>query len=167
LIYSHSRQDIELLPDDPTEWRNFIGYVIHDVSRVRFLYFDAYFKQYGYNRGHWWTLGNIQNRGKDGISQSELARIMNVKKAMMGAMIDQLEEAGLVTREMDRKDRRIKKILVTEKGREVAFEIMNLVKIMAPSFNAGISDEDIDTTMRTLLQMRANILAAELPRNPG
>jgi DNA-binding MarR family transcriptional regulator len=149
------------MPGDPERRRALVGYLVHDVSRLRAGYFDALFKQRGYNRVHWWTLGNIHTRGKSGISQGELARIMNVKKAMMGAMIDQLEQAGLVQRETDPVDRRVKKIMVTPKGEKLSQDLMEVVNEMAPRFNAGISDEDLDTTIRTLLRMRSNILAEE------
>lgn len=157
----------EFLSDDIDERRSLVGYLIHDVSRLRTRYFDALFKRRGYNRVHWWTLGNIHTRGKNGISQGELGKIMNVKKAMMGAMIDQLEQAGLVQRETDAGDRRVKNIIVTPKGDKLSIDLMNVVKEVAPRFNAGISEEEIDTTIRTLLKMRANILAQEKSRDAG
>ena len=143
----------------PADRRAHVGYLVHDVSRLRMRHFDALYKQRGFNRVHWWTLGNIYLRGKDGISQGDLGRLMYVKKAMMGAMIDQLEQAGLVERHQDAEDRRVKKIMVTDKGREMAEHLMQMVRDATPRFHAGIPDEDLDTTIRTLLRMRANILA--------
>lgn len=151
----------EFLSRDPDERRSFVGYLIHDVSRLRIRYFEVLYKKRGYNRVHWWTLGNIHTRGKSGITQGDLGKLMNVKKALMGTMIDNLEDAGLVERKIAPDDRRVKNIVVTPKGDELATHLMDMVKEITPKFNAGISKRDIDITMRTLLRMRQNIQEEE------
>jgi MarR family transcriptional regulator for hemolysin len=136
-----------------------LGYLIHDVSRLRFRFFDRLYRNRGFTRSQWWTLGNISLQGKDGVSQGELARTMDVKKAMMGAMIDQLEEAGLVRREAGSEDRRVKAIKMTEAGQALSQEMFGHVKNATPRFHDQISDEDLAITLRTLKKIRSNIRA--------
>lgn len=137
-----------------------IGYLIHDVSRLRLRYFDTVFKASGLTRIHWWTVGNIARLGIDGICQGELAKLIDVKKAMMGAMIDRLEGAGLVQRLSQKEDRRIKRIKLTDKGEAFSDDLFHKVKAMTPKFNKSISPRDLEITMRTLETMRANIRLA-------
>lgn len=136
-----------------------LGYLIHDVSRRRFRFFDRIYRNRGFTRSQWWTLGNISLQGKDGVSQGELARTMDVKKAMMGAMIDQLEEAGLVRRVAGKEDRRVKKIRITEAGQALSQEMFEHVKDATPRFHDQISEEDLAITLRTLKKIRSNIRA--------
>jgi DNA-binding MarR family transcriptional regulator len=55
----------------------------------------------------------------DGQSQHALAERLGVPPSRMVAVVDRLEEAGLVERRPDPADRRIRAVHLTEKGREV------------------------------------------------
>ena len=142
--------------NDIEERRHLVGFLIHDVSRMRMRYFDTVFKAMGFTRIHWWTLGNIRRIAGDGISQGELAKVMGVKKAMMGIMMDQLEDAGLVQRVSEPNDRRIRIIKITERGAAFSDNLMQTVRDMSPQFNKNISVKDLDITVRTLEKMTAN-----------
>ncbi len=137
----------------------FIGYLIHDVSRLRLRYFNAIFKDKGLTKNNWWTLANVHVQGKDGISQGELGTIMGVKKAMMGTIIDQLESSGHVRRTADKYDRRIRTIRTTAKGRALAEHLFDIVKSASPRFQDEISEEDLAITVKTLARMQENALA--------
>ena len=146
--------------NDIEERRHLIGFLIHDVSRMRMRYFDTVFKAMEFTRIHWWTLGNIRRMAGDGISQGELAKVMGVKKAMMGIMMDQLEDAGLIQRISEPNDRRIRIIKITERGEALSDSLMQTVRDMSPQFNKNISAKDLDVTVRTLEAMRANVRQA-------
>lgn len=53
------------------------------------------------------------------VSLAELAAAEQVRPPTMTRLVDRLVEEGLVTREPDRKDRRMVRIAVTEKGRRL------------------------------------------------
>lgn len=137
----------------------YIGYLIHDVSRLRLRYFDAIFKDRGLTRNNWWTLANIHAQGKKGISQGDLGRLMGVKKAMMGTIIDQLEESGHVKRTPSRHDRRVRTIKETAKGHALAEKMFDVVKGAGPRFQEEVSSADFEATVRTLARIQRNALA--------
>lgn len=137
----------------------YIGYLIHDVSRLRLRYFDAIFKNRGLTRNHWWTLANIHAQGAKGISQGDLGKLMGVKKAMMGNIIDQLESSGHVKRSPNRRDRRVRTIKETAKGQALSESMFDIVKGAAPKFHHEISEEDLATTVRTLARIQRNAIA--------
>ena len=55
----------------------------------------------------------------DGMSQKEMARALNLSPATMTVTLKRMEKAGLVLREMDEHDKRILRVHLSEKGREM------------------------------------------------
>jgi DNA-binding MarR family transcriptional regulator len=58
----------------------------------------------------------FQAIGPDGITAAELGRRLGVSKQAAGKTIDSLEQLGYVRREQDRRDRRQKIVVLTERG---------------------------------------------------
>lgn len=56
---------------------------------------------------------------EDGIIQQQLAAMLGRDRASVTRMADILEEDGIITRILDKNDRRIKLIYLTKKGREL------------------------------------------------
>jgi len=72
----------------------------------------------------------------DGISMGEMARGIGCDPSYITALVDDLAEHGLATREPDPIDRRVKIIVLTEKGRSLAEEINADLSVPPASFNA-------------------------------
>src|SRR6201984_586039 len=96
------------LPD----WDLRLGYLIHDVSRLRRMMFDRALAPLGITRSQWWVLAFISR--KDGLPQTQLANELDVGKVALGALIDRLESAGFVARHADPNDRRVKRVYLTQ-----------------------------------------------------
>src|SRR5580700_4170733 len=56
----------------------------------------------------------------DGVAMGELARRMNCDPSYVTALVDDLTERGLATREPDLVDRRVKSVVLTDAGRALA-----------------------------------------------
>lgn len=65
------------------------------------------------------VLHYYREQGQDGVALSEIGEHLAVSKANMTGMVDRLERDGLVVREMDAKDRRIKRVRLTPHALEV------------------------------------------------
>src|SRR2546430_13047208 len=81
---------------DLPEWDLRLGYLIHDVSRLRRMMFDRALTPLGITRSQWWVLAFISR--KDGLPQTQLATELHVAKAVEGALIDRLDSSGLLIR---------------------------------------------------------------------
>src|SRR5690349_7808664 len=92
-----------------------IGFLIHDVSRMRRSAFDQRIKPLGITRSQWWVLSGVSRHGREGITQTELAAVLDLGKVALGGLIDRLEENGFVVRSSDPQDRRVNKVLLTSK----------------------------------------------------
>ena len=89
-----------------------IGLLIHDVARLLRVLYDRQMAFIGLTRSQWWLLTYL--RFRDGISQSELAVLMDIEKAPLSRLLDRMELKGWVERRADSKDRRIKNIFLSD-----------------------------------------------------
>jgi len=96
-----------------------IGFLIHDVSRLRRTAFDQRMKPLGITRSQWWVLSGVSRHGEQGIAQTELAKVLDLGKVSLGGLIDRLEERGFVERRPDPQDRRVNRVYPTQKGNAV------------------------------------------------
>lgn len=58
-------------------------------------------------------------RGQDGLPLSEIGELLAVTKANMTGLVDRLERDGLVVRENDEHDRRVKRVRLTPKAHDL------------------------------------------------
>ena len=63
----------------------------------------------------------------DGISQEELSSYLNIDEANTTRAIRKLEKEGYVVRKRDEKDKRIKRIYLTEKALEIKPKVLDLM----------------------------------------
>jgi MarR family transcriptional regulator for hemolysin len=142
---------------DRPDWYLRLGYLIHDVSRLRRMMFDRELAPLGITRSQWWVLAFISR--KDGLPQTQLANELDVGKVALGALIDRLETSGFVVRQADPVDRRVKRVYLTKQARG----FLEKLRKETDKFNAriviGIQRNQLETTSDALLAMKRNLLA--------
>ena len=89
-----------------------VGFLAADISRLMRTEFDRQVGALGVTRAQWMVLARLAR--KPGCSQTELAEMMEVERATAGRLLDRLEENGLVRREADPADRRIRRVFPTK-----------------------------------------------------
>ena len=103
-----------------------IGFLVHDVSRIRRTVFDQRVKQLGITRAQWSALSALSRHKVEGTIQSHLARELEVGKVTIGGLIDRLEASGIVERKTDAEDRRIRRVFITRKGYDVIEQMQSI-----------------------------------------
>lgn len=141
-----------------------IGFLVHDVSRMRRTLFDQAMRPLGITRSQWWVLSQLSRHSRAGMLQTELARDLDVGKVTVGGLIDRLEAAGYVVRQPDAADRRAKRIQITEGGREVLRQMVAVGQGLNRVILAGLSADEIEATERALSAMKDNIRRAVVGR---
>lgn len=91
------------------------------------------------------------------ISQRELSNLMHVKDSSIGRLIDRLERDGIVVRNRSKKDRRVIKISLSEKGKETFKKLCPLGEEFNNILIKDISKEDMNTFEKVLKTMLKNI----------
>ena len=129
-----------------------LTYLIHDVSRMRRATFDQLMKPLGVTRAQWWVLAFLSRQ--DGMMQTQLAGVLDVGKASLGALIDRLEESGWVERRADPSDRRARRVYMTRKARGLVREMRRADRAFNGTMLRGISEGERDELVRLLSKIK-------------
>jgi len=138
-----------------------IGFLIHDVSRLRRTVVDKALRPIGITRSQWWVLANLSRGDGDAMMQTELARVMDVGKVTLGGLIDRLESRGLVRRQADANDRRAKRIIITPKGSKLLSEIQAIAREVNGRIMSGIPKQEITRAEALLYKMKQQLIAMD------
>jgi DNA-binding MarR family transcriptional regulator len=93
----------------------------------------------------------------DGQPQNDLALLTNRDKASLARLLDTMERKGLVVRVPSKDDKRIKLVHITKKGVELYESVRPLIKQMISKVQHGISEKDVQFTIKILKQLQLNI----------
>ena len=134
--------------------RNF-GFILNDVARLLRTAFDRRVKSLGLTRSQGWVLNHLFRN--DGVTQSELADILEVEKATLGRLLDRLQAKGWVRRERHADDRRAKRVFLTEEVEPALKAMRAAAADLRRDALAGLSAEDQARFVDALLAIKANL----------
>jgi len=134
--------------------RNY-GFLIADVGRLLKTDYDRRLSHTGLTRSQWWVLNQLYRR--DGVTQAELADIMEMERPALGRLLDRLESSGWVRREEDAEDRRAKRVYLTEAVTPVINEMRDLAAETRRDASRGLSNDDLKQLVDMLLVIKQNV----------
>ena len=106
-------------------------------------------------------LCEVYDSGEEGLTATELSRCCGIDKAQVSRCMKELIDLALIYRN-DRDGHRYKqKYLLTEKGREVAKDLVGVANRVQATLRQGISAEELDQFYRILSTMCENGAALE------
>jgi len=91
---------------------------LHSTARAWKAAVDRRLKYLGLSQASWTTIAMVA-KGKEPLSQIELANRLGVEAATMVSMIDRLVKADLLEREPSNHDRRVKLVVLTKAGHQL------------------------------------------------
>ena len=144
-------------PADAENWDSRLGFLMHDVSRLRRSVFDEFMKPMAMTRSQWWILAHLSRH--DGMIQSDLANVLDIGKAALGGLIDRLEASGFIERRADETDRRVKRIHLTSKGTQIITEMRSRSHDMSERILEGLNNESRHALVDMLGLVKRNLLA--------
>jgi len=134
--------------------RNF-GFILNDVARLLRTAFDRRVRSLGLTRSQWWVLNHLFRN--NGVTQSELADMLEVEKATLGRLLDRLEQKGWVRREADAADRRVRRVFLTEEVEPALKAMRAAAAELRRDALAGLSAEDQTRFVDALLAVKTNL----------
>ena len=135
-------------------YRNF-GFILNDVARLMRTTFDRRVKSLGLTRSQWWVLNHLFRN--DGVTQSELADILEVKKATLGRLLDRMEQKGWIRREGHSGDRRAKRVFLTEEVEPALKAMRTAAAEVRREALAGLAAGQQEQFVDALLSIKANL----------
>ena len=79
---------------------------------------------------------------EDGLIQSQLAEILDLRPSSLAELLKKMENNGDILRKEEAADRRLKRVFLTEQGREKIAGLTGRGKEQSEDFFAGLTDEE-------------------------
>ncbi|MCA0242698.1 MAG: MarR family transcriptional regulator [Proteobacteria bacterium] len=143
-------------PLDAENWDQRLGFLMHDVSRLRRTVFDDFVRPLGVTRSQWWVLAHLARH--DGMIQSDLAKVLDLGKAALGGLVDRLEATELIIRRPDEIDGRAKRVFVSTKGYALIAKLRGASHAMSERMLKGISPAKRHALVELLTAVRHNLV---------
>ena len=140
-------------------------FTIHDAARLMRIRFDQHARSWGMTRAQGVILMKLACR--PGLSQSELAAILDVEPITVGRLIDRLEASGMVERRPDPTDRRMHRLHLLPASKPVLVEIDAYREAAVAQLKEGIPASDWDTAFRVLLQIKDQLVTEAMDVVPA
>jgi DNA-binding MarR family transcriptional regulator len=140
------------MPDQPD-----LLFLLHDVARHVRLNADRRASAYGLTRAQWVILMWLERQ--PGLSQKELAEIVEVEPITVGRLIDRLEAREFVERRADPQDRRIWRLHLRPAALPVLGALQEERNGMLDMVGCGLEADTIATLKTGLARMKANVVA--------
>lgn len=122
------------------EFSTYINYYIQEIARKTSLILNNEFLSTGITFSQFRVLNCIWKRGP--LTQKEIHEIISVQPSTLTGIINLLEKKELVTRRVDNEDARIKRIHLTQKGKNIEDDSWNIISDFENEFEAALSQEE-------------------------
>ncbi|MEO8714720.1 MAG: MarR family transcriptional regulator [Acetobacteraceae bacterium] len=144
--------------------RHELLFLLHDVARLLRVDADKRARCHGMTRAQWAILIRLERQ--PGLSQKELAELLEVEPITVARLIDRLETRGMVERRPDPRDRRIWRLHLCPAAfpmlREIDEQRSEIIRMLAP----GVDEAALEAMTEALLTMKTNLLrSAQVARD--
>jgi MarR family transcriptional regulator, transcriptional regulator for hemolysin len=126
-----------------------------ESSRLLRNYIDNRAKGRGTTRAQWIVLFRL--RQQEGLSQVDLAEVLELQPISLVRLLDRLVEHGLLERRPDPRDRRANKLFLTPGGRQLVDDLDSLRDSIAIDVLRDIPADAIETSFKTLVDIKDRI----------
>ena len=134
-----------------------------ESSRLLRNYIDHRAKARGTTRAQWIVLFRL--RDQEGLSQVDLADVLELQPISLVRLLDRLVEHGLLERRHDPKDRRANRLFLTPRGRQLVDDLDSLRNAIAIDVLQDVPADALQTSLGTLRDIKERI--KKLSEPPG
>ncbi|WP_298110716.1 MarR family winged helix-turn-helix transcriptional regulator, partial [Bradyrhizobium sp.] len=126
-----------------------------ETSRLLRNYIDHRAKGRGTTRAQWIVLFRL--REQEGLSQVDLAEVLELQPISLVRLLDRLVEHGLVERRSDPRDRRANRLFLTPAGRRLVGDLDGLRDAIATDVLQGVPTAALETSLKALREIKDRI----------
>jgi len=148
---------ITLLIIPPVSDQPDLLFLLHDIARLLRVTGDRRARAHGMTRAQWVILWQLERQ--PGLSQKELAEIMEVEPITVARLVDRLAARGMLERRDDPADRRIWRLHLLPPAQPVLAHMHVERAEVARLLGVGLSPETVEVVRQSLIAMKANVLA--------
>lgn len=126
-----------------------------ESSRLLRNYIDSRAKGRGTTRAQWIVLFRL--RQQEGLSQVDLADVLELQPISLVRLLDRLVEQGLLERRPHPKDRRANKLFLTRAGRKLVDDLDSLRDAIAVDVLRDMPVETLEKSLEVLKNVKDHV----------
>ena len=135
---------------------HYIGYTMTDVARLLRTVFERRVRSLGLTRAQWVVIARIHRH--PGLSQTEIADLLEIEKATAGRLIDRMEAKGWLERRADPNDRRINRLHLTDESRRMHALIWPIAEATVGDALGDLSTSEQRTLAKLMRRVKQQLL---------
>lgn len=93
---------------------------------------------------------------QDGLYQNELARLIFRNKSSLARLLSKMESKNYISRKSSKEDKRIKKVFLTDTGKEVFEKAIPIIKNMLSKMEETITSDEKEQMITILKKVQHN-----------
>ena len=132
-----------------------LGWQIIRVSRAHHRAAEHALCALGLHAGQEMVLLHLWEQ--EGLTQTQLAMLLEVEPASITLMLQKMERAGLVTRQQDAHDARIMRVFLTEAGRSLEAPVRHVWRQLETQTAHALDAAEQALLQRLLTQVTTNL----------
>jgi DNA-binding MarR family transcriptional regulator len=130
-----------------TDFTTFICFNLKATNKKVEKYLTAGFEEFGINVAQSFIIMSLL--AKDGSTLTEIGAHAQIENSSLTTMVDKLEKSELVERKLDAQDRRVIRLYLTPKGRDLAERVLQ-AGIEFNAYLRGILDGAEENLLKSL-----------------
>jgi MarR family transcriptional regulator, transcriptional regulator for hemolysin len=139
--------------------------LLHNVARLIRVEADKRARVHGMTRAAWSLMANLAYN--PGMSQKELADLLDLEPISVARMVDRLEANGMLERRADASDRRIWRLHLLPASEPILKKMDEMAKALGDFVTQGVTPSVRDAMVEGLTQMKLNLTQKPEPQAPN
>jgi DNA-binding MarR family transcriptional regulator len=129
--------------------------LLHDVARLTRVEADKRARVHGMTRAAWSLMAGLAKN--PGMSQKELADLLELEPISVARMVDRLEAHGMLERRADASDRRIWRLHMLPAAEPILKKMAVMGEALGAFVSQGVAPSVRDAMVEGLTQMKMNL----------
>lgn len=134
-------------------------YLMHELSRLISTHVDQQLAKAGVTHVQWWAMMHIFEN--EGLTQTELAEIMQMGRASLGKLVERLEAKSWIERRPDATDSRMRRVFLRPEAVPLFKHMTDEGKALFRDFLAGIPPAEEKRLLNGLRKIRGNAVKSQ------
>ena len=138
-----------------------IGFVVKRLSNMMGRNLTASLKEAGIDEVtavHGWILRYLSENQEKDVFQKDIEKHFSVGRSSVTNVIQLMEKKGYLCRETVEYDARLKKVVLTEKGRQTNEAIETTIDWLDEQTAEGITNEELEIFLRVTKKVEKNLI---------
>lgn len=107
------------------------------------------------------TLHFIECHASEEIYQKDLEKELNIRRSTATEILNVLERDGYIERLSVEKDKRLKRLVVTRKAKDLSERMVRDIEQMERTLRKNLSEEDLTVFYRVMDQIKQNLMEGD------